>query len=67
MAKFTIEIETNGAAFGDDTPEGRVERALELARILKQVAHDLETVNASRTALHDYNGNRCGVTKWAKD
>jgi len=66
MARFTIEIDTDNAAFGDETPNGGMERALELARILRTVANDLETVNASRTALHDVNGNVCGSTKWSR-
>lgn len=66
MARFTIEIDTNNAAFGDSTPEGRNQRALELARILREVANDFEDSAASRTALRDINGNVCGVTKWSR-
>lgn len=69
--KFVIEIETDNAAFNDpfnpdDQAANNTARALELAAILKVIVIDLETVQATRTALHDRNGNRVGTTSWTK-
>jgi hypothetical protein len=53
MNNFTMETFNSGEAF--DEP------ALELARILRELADRIETAGDSgRITLHDLNGNRCG-------
>lgn len=60
MQKFTVTIETGNAAF-DETP------ASEIARILKQLAWELECegvpARGDSWTLHDVNGNRVGAAK----
>lgn len=53
--RFTLTIETDNAAF-DDAP------ASEIARILRQLANDMEQDGAPPSRfLFDANGNRVGV------
>jgi len=60
MKKFTLEITTQNAAFGNDdgSPSEDAARS-ELARILRDAAKHLENGSDGRS-LHDYNGNRVG-------
>lgn len=51
---LTIDIFNSGEAF--DEP------ALELARILRELADRIENGTAPE-ALHDLNGNRCGTVE----
>lgn len=54
MAKFTIEINTDGHAF-EDAPE------LEIAYIVRGVCHDLDQgLFGGHKRLHDVNGNYVG-------
>lgn len=57
MAKFTLEIEIDNDAFGDE-PEH------EIARILKEFATAIHTYGiASKHSLRDLNGNTVGNTR----
>lgn len=51
---FTLEINTDNAAFGVTNAE----RNAELARLLRIVAHRLDGSDAGN--ILDANGNRCG-------
>ena len=56
MAKFTLAIECDNAAF-DDEP------GAEIARILKRVANNMRDTSLrgnDSCSLHDYNGNKVG-------
>jgi hypothetical protein len=53
MKRVTIKIETINAAF-DDMP------LLEVARILRIIADDMDMGGRPPAALHDLNGNACG-------
>lgn len=55
-----IEINTDGAAFGED----EWERNAEIARILREIAEDV--VECERTAgnWHDSNGNTVACVEW---
>lgn len=60
---FTVTLNTDGDAFKD--PDGD----LEIARILRQIADDLEergkTVYGSPVRIWDVDSNRCGFWIWA--
>lgn len=51
--KFKLEIECDNAAFGD-------EPAFEVARILRELAEQMERNGSMAHPLWDYNGNRVG-------
>ena len=51
--KFTVEIECDNAAFADEPYE-------ELARILRELADDIEESCSASHPLRDINGNRVG-------
>jgi hypothetical protein len=56
--RFTLEIQSRGAAFEDDA-------TYELARILRSVADSLEaygptSATGAEYAVRDINGNTCG-------
>ena len=53
MPTLTIKIKMDNAAFAD-------EPMTEAARILRQVARDLETFGGSTNVLLDINGNTVG-------
>lgn len=55
---FTMQIETDNAAFGEGDVRGG-DRAAEVARILRRVARLVEDGSVSGP-LHDANGNRVG-------
>jgi len=57
--RFTIEIESNDAAFTED-PKG------EVFRLLKLVSENIYCGAVSRV-LHDINGNRCGQWSLEED
>lgn len=64
MARITVTIEANNAAFYDDEggEAGGYYAALETARILRDVADRMLTDGlVSVPALFDYNGNRVGA------
>ena len=54
-----ITINTEGAAFGDDSFEDSV---AEVARILRELADKIEVLGGlpAYLPLHDINGNNCG-------
>ena len=54
---FTLKIKTENAAFSDD-------RNAEIARILREVAEQLET-HTMTGSCRDYNGNRVGEFKFS--
>jgi hypothetical protein len=61
MATFKLFIETDNAAFFDDT--GEVDEAPELARILRLVAEDIEAAGEAPhqyQTIRDINGNDVG-------
>lgn len=49
----TIKIQMDNAAFSEGP-------ATELARILRQLADDVEQGGSERETLRDYNGNKVG-------
>lgn len=53
MSKFSLTIETDGAAFDGDWRD-------ETANILRWLADHLTTANATTHALMDIDGNRVG-------
>ena len=57
MAKFKLEIDTGGSAFGDN-PE------LELSRLLAELAEDVEQRQLESYTLVDFNGNTVGKAVW---
>ena len=57
---FTLKIKTDNEAFTED--DGRVE----LARILKSVAHWLEENSPNSAGIYDIDGNRVGDWKLTK-
>lgn len=53
--RFTLTIECDNAAFADD------ERAMEVARILREVADECDAYDiGARIKLRDLNGNTVG-------
>lgn len=56
MARFTLSIDTDNAAFGE---EGEARRA-EIARILRDVAVTMERDPWEHGSVFDSNGNRVG-------
>lgn len=60
MAKLTISIDMNNAAFEDD-------RRAELSRILFNYAYDLEQGANYTRKLKDINGNKVGETNLDED
>lgn len=58
--KFTMNIESNGAAF-----EEEFDRAYEVSRLLREVAEAVGTDLSTRGVLFDVNGNQVGA--WALD
>lgn len=60
MARATITIKMNNAAFSNDDGEG-LARGPELARILRGLADRIaDDPDPSGCPLHDVNGNRVG-------
>jgi hypothetical protein len=57
--EFRITIKTDNAAFTDEEGEAGA-REQEVARILRDVAHQLEDGIASAGSVRDYNGNTVG-------
>jgi hypothetical protein len=60
--EFTLNIECDNAAFGDDSAE----RGFEIARILRELAERIEASGAgslSGWTLRDVNGNRVGTAE----
>ena len=55
--KYTVTIETRGAAFDDDAPE------FEVARILRAMADRLES-SGFLPVPRDANGNKCGSSSF---
>lgn len=63
MSTFSISIDTGNAAFDEDN------HGPELARILHALADELAELGdlpSYHAALHDYNGNRCGIAVFAQ-
>lgn len=63
MAKFTIKIDCNTAAFGDPARGERREMAREVRRILNDVGRIADEYGYLDGAVADYNGNVVG--SWA--
>lgn len=67
---FTVSIETGNAAF-DETPGLGATRSREIARILRELADNVERHDYGTGAqvdwLRDINGNRVGTWKNAPD
>lgn len=61
MSSFNVHIATNNAAFKDDHGEDdrRAER-VEVARLLRQVADQLDDTSIGVMRLRDINGHRVG-------
>ena len=69
MARFTIDIQCDNAAFDPPRPE--------LARILRHVVTELEDARLVESgaadaehggySLRDINGNRVGAVAWSED
>lgn len=54
--QFKLTIDTDNAAF-DDGPD-------ELARLLREVADEVEAPHGHTRSILDVNGNRVGSWKW---
>jgi hypothetical protein len=70
IAVFTLTIETDNAAFcdesaPDDERDDEEATRQELARILRQIARQLETESPTTRGVYDANGNRVGM--WGLD
>lgn len=62
MGQFTIQIETDNAAFEDDN------LCPEIGRILNHVAKKLSYYDEpDDMKLYDVNGNRVGWVKWEEE
>ena len=53
---FTIKIKTDNAAFTES-------KALEIARILRELAEKIERSDSLDHVIMDYNGNNVGESK----
>ena len=56
MAVFSVEIDTNNEAFGNDDGVKR----FEIARILREIAQRIEQDDATPFILRDLNNNPVG-------
>lgn len=63
MSSFSLHIATDNAAFFAHGSPAPMARAMELARILRRTADELENGYEEKT-VHDINGNACGRYFW---
>lgn len=61
MVDFVLKINCDNAAFEDD------QRGEEVARILREVAKQVEEGYTYIPQLHDYNGNRVGTAAFYEE
>lgn len=59
MAKFKLEIDTGGSAFGDNPQH-------ELSRILNEVVDHIDEAIVAAFVLKDINGNTVGKAHYSK-
>ena len=60
MSNFTLNIQTDNAAFQDDGP------SVEVVRILRELADKIERTGADDYSLIDINGNRVGSANFGE-
>lgn len=59
---FILKIRTGNAAFYDS--DGNLAPEMEIARILRAAADDVETYLDPDMTLRDHNGNACGSVRY---